>query len=301
MEGSGTGATSARLVPRRISSTLRSGASYLFTADQVDQIRSALAAGRRRISLMPTDVQQQLWRQEAAAEDACREDTVARVGRIRAAATRTGVLSDIRRAIAMARIPDAHLAGLLDIELELLERFREGEADLPAAAQAPAQVSRGVRPESQAQARSNRRQCRPPAGRPPTGASSCRSTTTGQSFKRQPTSCPRSTSTSSERYRTQAADAPGTANWDAVCDEARKTPPQGDARRCGEPPPDGRHAQSRPSRTVRQPEDRRGSAIDRAIPKMVARYRRMPAGATKAPRVGTVLFAVFPEDMAVSP
>ena len=153
VEGSGTGATSARLVPRRISSTLRSGASYLFTADQVDQIRSALAAGRRRISLMPTDVQQQLWRQEAAAEDACREDTVARVGRIRAAATRTGVFGDIRLAIAMARIPDAHLAGLLDIELELLERFREGEADLPAAAQAPAQVSRGVRPESQAQAR----------------------------------------------------------------------------------------------------------------------------------------------------
>jgi len=34
----------------------------------------------------------------------------------------------------MARIPDAHLAGLLDIELDLLERFREGEADLPAAA-----------------------------------------------------------------------------------------------------------------------------------------------------------------------
>ena len=158
-----------------------------------------------------------------------------------------------------------------------------------------------LRPAVTALNRSNRRQCRPPAGRPPTGASSCRSTTTGQSFKRQPTSCPRSTSTSSERYRTQAADAPGTANWDAVCDEARKTPPQGDARRCGEPPPDGRHAQSRPSRTVRQPEDRRGSAIDRAIPKMVARYRRMPAGATKAPQVGTVLFAVFPEDMAVSP
>lgn len=104
------------------------------TADQVDQIRSALAAGRRRISLMPTDVQRQLWRQEAAAEDACREDTVTRVGRIRAAATRTGVFGDLRRAIAMARIPDAHLAGLLDIELELLERFREGEADLPAAA-----------------------------------------------------------------------------------------------------------------------------------------------------------------------
>jgi len=62
----------------------------------------------------------------------------------------------------------------------------------------------------------------------------------------------------------------GTANWDAghwdaVCAEARKTLPQEDARRFGDPPPDGRHAQSRRSRTVRQPEDRRGSAIGRAI------------------------------------
>lgn len=56
------------------------------TADQVDQIRSALAEGRRRISLTPTDVQRHLWRQEAATEDVYRDDTVARVGRIRAAA-----------------------------------------------------------------------------------------------------------------------------------------------------------------------------------------------------------------------
>ena len=33
----------------------------------------------------------------------------------------------------------------------------------------------------------------------------------------------------------------------------------------GEPPPDGRNAQLRCSRAVRQPQDRRGSAIDRAI------------------------------------
>jgi len=104
------------------------------TADQIDQIRTALAEGRRRISLTPTDVQRHLWRQEATAEDACRDQTVARVGQIRAAATRPGVFGDLRRAIAMARIPDAQLAGLLDIDLDLLERFREGEADLPAAA-----------------------------------------------------------------------------------------------------------------------------------------------------------------------
>ena len=40
---------------------------------------------------------------------------------------------------------------------------------------------------------------------------------------------------------------------------------QGGTRRFGEPTPDGRHAQSRCSRAVRQPEDRCRSAIDRAI------------------------------------
>ncbi len=58
---------------------------------------------------------------------------------------------------------------------------------------------------------------------------------------------------------------PGTAIRDAVCADGRKTPPQGDARRFGEPSPDGRHAQSRCPRTVRQPEDHRGSDIYRAI------------------------------------
>ena len=46
--------------------------------------------------------------------------------------------------------------------------------------------------------RSNRRQCRPPAARPPTGASSCRCVTTATSCNRRPTSCLRSTSTRCE-------------------------------------------------------------------------------------------------------
>ena len=77
--------------------------------------------------------------------------------------------------------------------------------------------------------------------------------------------CPRSTSTASDRRRTRGVEAPGTADWAAVCADARKTPPQGDARRFGEPHPDGRNDRSRSSRAVRQPEDRCGSAIGRAI------------------------------------
>jgi hypothetical protein len=38
--------------------------------------------------------------------------------------------------------------------------------------------------------RPSRRPCLPPAGHPPIGASSFRPTTTGQSFRRRPTSCP---------------------------------------------------------------------------------------------------------------
>jgi len=44
----------------------------------------------------------------------------------------------------------------------------------------------------------HRRRSRPLAGRPPTGASSCRRMTTATSFNRHPTSCPRSTSTRCE-------------------------------------------------------------------------------------------------------
>jgi len=102
------------------------------TPDQVDQMKSALAEGKRRVSVSLTDVQRQLWRNETAAEDQDRDDTVARVSRIRAAAIRPGFFGDLRRAIAMAMIPDARLASLVGVDAELLERFREGEAELPA-------------------------------------------------------------------------------------------------------------------------------------------------------------------------
>ena len=61
---------------------------------------------------------------------------------------------------------------------------------------------------------------------PPTGARSCRSMTTATSFNPRPTSCPRSTSTAFDRRRTRGVEAPGTAGWDAVCADERKTPPQ---------------------------------------------------------------------------
>ena len=61
---------------------------------------------------------------------------------------------------------------------------------------------REVSPSHTSASRSSLRPSRRPGARPPTGVSSCRSMTIAMSFKRRPTSCPRSTSTSSERCRT---------------------------------------------------------------------------------------------------
>lgn len=102
------------------------------TPGQIDQIASALHEGKHRVSVSLTDAQRQLWHHEAAAEDQGRDDTIARVRRIRAAATRPGFFGDLRRAMAMTRMPDARLAGLGGVDVQVLERFREGAAELPA-------------------------------------------------------------------------------------------------------------------------------------------------------------------------
>jgi hypothetical protein len=54
--------------------------------------------------------------------------------------------------------------------------------------------------------RSNHQRSRPPAARPPTGASWFRSTTTATSFRSRHTTCPQSTSTASELCRTLGID-----------------------------------------------------------------------------------------------
>ena len=73
--------------------------------------------------------------------------------------------------------------------------------------------------------RSNHRPCLPPAGHPPTGASSCRPTTTGQSFRHRPTSCPTSTSTASDRIPCHGADGPREERFQGRSAPTRKIRP----------------------------------------------------------------------------
>jgi hypothetical protein len=68
------------------------------------------------------------------------------------------------------------------------------------------------------------------------------------------------------RKREKARKAsPGNGRLGHGLRRRQKNATAGDARRFGEPPPDGRNALFRCSRAVRQPEVRCGSAIDRAI------------------------------------
>jgi len=60
-----------------------------------------------------------------------------------------------------------------------------------------------------------------------TGANSCRCVMSAPSFNLRPTICRQSTSTASDRRQPRGVEAPGTADWEAVCADARKTPPQG--------------------------------------------------------------------------
>ena len=126
----------------------------------------------------------------------------------------------------------------------------------------------------------------PPVARPPSGASSCRRTTTGHFSKRRPTNCPRSIFTASERCRTRPAYVGElrTGTRSAKTREKRHRSGCGAFRETRSRPP-GRS--SRGSRVAHQPEDRCGAAIDRAIlyPQRgrfttgaiaIANWRRMP-------------------------
>jgi hypothetical protein len=113
---------------------------------------------------------------------------------------------------------------------------------------------------------SNRRRCRPPAARPPTGASSCKSMMNATSFRRRQTSCPQSTSTASDRCRTLGIDeAARRPDSERLRAHAGKTPLQGGRQAGRERPGADRGKRARSSRAAHQLGNRCGSAIGRAI------------------------------------
>jgi hypothetical protein len=102
------------------------------TTQQLDEVRAARVAGSRRASVQFTEEQRRLWQQAVNEEELAREETSRQIARIRAAAARSGFLGDLRRAIAVTRIPDAELAAAIGVEVARLAAFREGDDELSA-------------------------------------------------------------------------------------------------------------------------------------------------------------------------
>ena len=114
--------------------------------------------------------------------------------------------------------------------------------------------------------RSSRHRCRPLVARPPTGASSCRSTTVATSFKPRPTICPQLTSTASESCQTRGINE--AARWPdskRLRTDPRKTPLRR-GRACGKATLCGRRETgARGSRAAHPLGNGCRSAIGRAI------------------------------------
>jgi hypothetical protein len=102
------------------------------TTQQLDEVRAARVAGSRRASVQFTEEQRRLWQQAVNEEELARQETSRQIVRIRAAAAPSGFLGDLRRAIAVTRIPDAELAAAIGVEVARLAAFREGDDELSA-------------------------------------------------------------------------------------------------------------------------------------------------------------------------
>jgi hypothetical protein len=103
------------------------------TPEQQEQVRQAKAAGEKRVRLSFTPQQKTEWEAALQQELAGREENIAHFRKIRAAAEQPGFFGDVRRAIALSRIPIYELAVEVGVDARLLSDFRAGEADLPAA------------------------------------------------------------------------------------------------------------------------------------------------------------------------
>ena len=104
------------------------------TPEQQDQLQQAKAAGETRAHLHFTAEQRNEWRATVEEELAGKDENIAHIGKVRAAAGQPGFFGDVRRAIILSRRPMTELAKHIGVAPLLFSDFRAGEAELPAAA-----------------------------------------------------------------------------------------------------------------------------------------------------------------------
>ena len=104
------------------------------TPEQQAVVDKAKAAGEKRALLSFTSGQTEEWQDAVRRELEGRDETIAHVQKIKAAAEQAGFFGDVRRAIAISGRRVDELARDSGIEARLLSDFRAGEKELPSAA-----------------------------------------------------------------------------------------------------------------------------------------------------------------------
>jgi DNA-binding MarR family transcriptional regulator len=104
------------------------------TPEQQEQVRQAKAAGERRVYLRFTPEQRNEWRAAVEEEMAAKEENIAHLRKIHAAAEQPGFFGDLRRAVLASRRPVHELAQQVGVDPRLFSDFQAGEAELPSAA-----------------------------------------------------------------------------------------------------------------------------------------------------------------------
>lgn len=104
------------------------------TPEQQEQARQARARGERRVTVSFTVDQKRAWRRTVEQKLTGKEENIAHIRKIIAAAEQPGFFGDVRRAIAQSERSPSELCAAVGIDPLTLSDFRAGDADLPAAA-----------------------------------------------------------------------------------------------------------------------------------------------------------------------
>ena len=104
------------------------------TPEQQHEVRQAKAAGDKRVTIGFTAQQKDQWEVTVPEELAGKEENIAHLRKIQAAAEQPGFFGDLRRAIAASRRSVDELSAGIGVDQRLLSDFRAGDAELPAAA-----------------------------------------------------------------------------------------------------------------------------------------------------------------------
>ena len=104
------------------------------TPEQRSEIRTAKSTGHRRTTIRFTAQQKAEWEAVVQEELVGKEENIARYQKIKAASEQPGFFGDLRRAVALSRMPMDELSAEIGVDQGLLSDFRAGDAELPGGA-----------------------------------------------------------------------------------------------------------------------------------------------------------------------